>query len=535
MTASAGFRAAFDQMPWLSKLIVLALVGSIVALSLQLWPSWMQNPDLSHGRFMPLVFLLLLYESRRHGPLRFLRTGWKTTLAVGGLALSSIGTLVAAGLWAAVLEWNHDLVVFSMAVSAGLLLGAALIAFSDARVRLLPFNWTACTAIILWPISAPIPPGSYTRISVGLQLWISSSVVKTLNLLGVAAYQTGNIIELARTSLGVNEACSGVRSLISCLFAGFFLSATLVRHPRARFAIIVLAPPLALGMNLIRSLILALLANAGIDISDVWHDTAGLAVIGLTTLLLAGLALWLERGSDKEADKPDTVPPQRIGLPLSHVIVAAALALSASLVGFFYANSHRSHSGDVRSPDLATLLPVAPPGWQTETATDFSSYRNILLTDNLVQRAYRRGSEGHEMLISIYIAYWKPGQASVSLVASHTPDACWPGTGWVSQLDPSPNEKLRIEGRILASAESRCFDNSGYRRYVWFWHLHNGRPIPYQDPNSFKELLKIAWQYGFRHHGDQFFIRISSNRPWNETAEEPLVKQFFQAMQPLGL
>ena len=41
----------------------------------------------------------------------------------------------------------------------------------------------------------------------------------TLDALGVPVFLDGNIIQLAQLSLGVTEACSGIRSLIS-LFAG---------------------------------------------------------------------------------------------------------------------------------------------------------------------------------------------------------------------------------------------------------------------------------------------------------------------------
>ena len=48
------------------------LAALLVALSMFLWPHWQENPDLSHGFFMPLLFLLLLHESRNHGARRFL-------------------------------------------------------------------------------------------------------------------------------------------------------------------------------------------------------------------------------------------------------------------------------------------------------------------------------------------------------------------------------------------------------------------------------------------------------------------------------
>jgi hypothetical protein len=124
----------------------------------------------------------------------------------------------------------------------------------------------------------------------------------------------------------------------------------------------------------------------------------------------------------------------------------------------------------------------------------------------------------------------------VSLVASHTPDACWPGTGWVLEQPPGglPGPPS-VDGRLIAGAEARYFANRGFPQYVWFWHLYDGRPIPYQDPYSFRRLLDIAWHYGFRHSGDQLFVRVSGNCPWSSLEAEPLVRDFFARLRPLGL
>ena len=121
------------------------------------------------------------------------------------------------------------------------------------------------------------------------------------------------------------------------------------------------------------------------------------------------------------------------------------------------------------------------------------------------------------------------------MVASHTPDACWPGSGWESQPVPQAREQLTVAARPLATAEHRFLKLGAIPQHVWFWHLYDGRPITYRDPYSPVELLRIAWRYGFRHDGDQLFVRVSSNRPWADFAREPLLAEFFAHTQPLGL
>jgi hypothetical protein len=73
------------------------------------------------------------------------------------------------------------------------------------------------------------------------------------------------------------------------------------------------------------------------------------------------------------------------------------------------------------------------------------------------------------------------------------------------------------------------------QQFVWFWHVYDGAAITQRDPRSVRELLSIAWQYGFRRDGAQLFVRVSSNRPWSDLAEEPLLTELFSHLQTFGL
>ena len=488
------------------------------------------------GWFMPVIFLLLLREARQEGPARYLRRGRGPAALVALLALSGLVVLSAAGLYAAAVDWTNALVEFLLASAFSLFLGAALAEAAGEGQRLIPWNWSAWVAIGLWPLSAPIPPGIYTRLTLALQLWISTGVMDALQLLGVAAHREGNIIELATTRVGVEEACSGVRSLVSCVFVALFFSASLVRRPWARVVVIAVAAPLALGMNFLRSLALTLLANDGVSIAGFWHDATGFAVLLITGALLAGLALVLEDpGAQPGPARAAPLPGPGAAGTAAAAILAAALGLAALLVVVFELNTHPALRKDAPAPDLAALLPEAPAGWAASPLLNFDRFKSLLETDLLAQRNYEHGRGPGAVDISFYLAYWRPGQAPVSLVEEHTPDACWPGAGWLPQPAWRPDPATSVSGRSLAPVESRLFLNQEAPRYVWFWHLYAGRRIPYHNPYSAGELLRLAWHYGFRHNGDQMFICVSSNRPWNEIAGEPVVRAFFARMEPLGL
>lgn len=512
------------------------LAAAVGAFCVQLWPEWGRNPDLSHGYFAPVIFALLLWEARRQGPWRWLPakrwvTGLTALAVFGGIAI-----LVLAGLFAASVTWHHALVLFLLAAALVAFLTAGLAVLADERVRWIPFNWISLTALLLWPLVAPIPEGTYARLTLGLQGWVTSAVMDALQILGVPARQHGNIIELARTTVGIEEACSGVRSLISCVYAGFFFAAWQVRRPARRVMLILAAPILALGMNFIRSLTLTLLANGGTDIGGTWHDATGFAILGVTAALLAGLAVLLE-SRDPAAQPPEPVTPVVPGRRLAIFWGGTAIAAAISL--FFFVNS-RSASGP-RPPEavpFAQLLPPQADGWRVLTPDDLYRFSDILHTDYLSERTYLKpdGAGGFTQL-TVYVAYWPAGQTSVSNVASHTPDACWPGAGWIgATANTDRRQTLVVSDLQLAPAEYRLFHTDrGATQHVWFWHIFDGRVIDYRDPYSLSALLQIALQYGFNRQGSQYFVRVSSNRPWSEFAQDPLVHQILANLDRVGL
>src|SRR5690606_16423487 len=86
--------------------------------------------------------------------------------------------------------------------------------------------------------------------------------------------------------------------------------------------------------------------------------------------------------------------------------------------------------------------------------------------------------------ITVYLAYWAAGQAPVSLVAAHTPEACWPGAGWKLQPVTDAEPPFESGGRSLPLPEYRAFTNAEFLQHVWYWHLYDGASITQNDPRS---------------------------------------------------
>jgi exosortase len=526
---------AFGDLRWPAKVNALGLCAAVAALAYLLWPQWRHDEDMSHGIFLPILAVILVFESRRDAHPRFLQPGAGPVIACALLILISLGGVAAAIIYAAALGWTHTMVEFILSASLASAAAAAWLGFADWRVRFVPLNWAAAVAVGLWPFASPPPPGTYSRLALFLQGEVTGAVVRVLNAVRIAAYQDGNVIELARASVGVSEACSGVRSLMSCAVAGLFLSAVLVRKPWHRLLVIAVSPAIGLAMNFLRSLLLTLLVNRGIRIEGRWHDLTGASIIIVATLLVTAFAFWLHRREPEPVEGPAAAAAVATGRSPLLGMVTATLLIATGTADALAMASHPLGRATIPVANLAVLLPGASPGWTAQRMPDLDQYSAILQTHSLVEQSYATGTAPGSARITLYLAYWRPGEAPVSLVDAHTPDACWPGTGWEPKALPRDRSPLRVGKRIVAPAECRLFVHNNLETRVWFWHLYGGRPIAFVDPYSAVRLLGLSLRYGVGPAEDQLFVRISSNRPWQEISMQPFIRDFFANLKPLGL
>jgi hypothetical protein len=215
--------------------------------------------------------------------------------------------------------------------------------------------------------------------------------------------------------------------------------------------------------------------------------------------------------------------------------LGTVLLLGAATLVFFVRDTTASAPGGRPVPDLLAILPSSAGGWLVEDTPDLYQFAGILRTDHLAQRTYRRKDAAGMEQVTIYVAYWSEGQASVGLVGSHTPDACWPGAGWVAAAVPDPIVALEVGGRTLPAAQHRLFVDEGYPQQVWYWQMYEGRTVDVGNPKSVRALIGIALRYGFRKGGSQAFVRISCNRSWADISREPFVSEFVERARVLGL
>lgn len=155
--------------------------------------------------------------------------------------------------------------------------------FSDARLRLTSLF---LFPVLVWLVSAPMVSAVETQLNLALLRKVVTVVAFTFDTLGLPIEQQGNVLALPTGTVGVEDACSGIRSLTGCLFAGSFLAAVFLERLWKKIVLVSVALLLAFVTNLGRSLFLTAWAyNYGPKAIDgTVHDVAGYAVLGLTVV-----------------------------------------------------------------------------------------------------------------------------------------------------------------------------------------------------------------------------------------------------------
>lgn len=277
---------------------------------------WRSNPDYAFGWLVPAFIVFLVVERwpqlkaifRAAGPSPLPRwargaLSGAAGLAMGwGLLLFLLGALYRAG--AGVTQPG------SLALAAGfagVLLGMVYFNAPDGRLGDGPAPTSAwrsmradarlrATALfvfpaLIWILSAPLVTAVENAISLFLLRRVVAVVFTVFSLLGYPLVQEGNVLVLPHGNVGVAEACSGIRSLTACLFAGSFLAAASLDRLWKKILLVGAALCLAFLTNLLRSLFLTAWAYSygSAAIEGALHDTTGFAVLGLTCAGLLAL------------------------------------------------------------------------------------------------------------------------------------------------------------------------------------------------------------------------------------------------------
>lgn len=148
--------------------------------------------------------------------------------------------------------------------------------------------------LLLLASMVPLPGVLYNSLSGPLQLMASDAATRLAQAAGVSVFRDGNIIQLADVTLGVAEACSGLSALSALVVGSLLLGYLFCSGWTARVILAVLSVPLAIGVNIIRVMGTAILADYNHEFAlGFYHVFSGwlVFVAGLGLLYLTARAL----------------------------------------------------------------------------------------------------------------------------------------------------------------------------------------------------------------------------------------------------
>jgi exosortase len=231
---------------------------------------------------MIVPFVVAYIVFRRREKLRQLTVEPRTLPALGLILASQLVFL--AGYFGAEFFLQRSSIVLFLTGMILMLLGRNYL-----RDLILP--------LFLLELCIPLPAVLMNQITLPLQLIASSGSEVFLRSCGIPVYRTGNILQLARQTLNVSEACSGIRSLVSLFTLAVIMASFSRIHWIGRVVFVASAAGVAIVANGLRITGAGLLGcHLGLRFTcGWWHLLEGWSVFVAAFIMLSLELKLIER------------------------------------------------------------------------------------------------------------------------------------------------------------------------------------------------------------------------------------------------
>jgi exosortase len=267
---------AFRPPPWQVAGLVALLVWAYLPMLRVFFDKWINDPQYSHGLLVPVFSAYLVWKAWRAGPLVPKPMPW---LGCGLLAVAMSVRPLAGSL------------LFHQLDAASLML--ALVAVTLAAGGL-PLLKRVGGGLLFLLFMVPLPYELERNVGQPLKTAATVSSTYLLQTLGQPAIRDGNLILIDEVRLGVVDACSGLKMLVT--FAAFSVGAVLLMNRSwfERGMVLLGIVPIAIATNVLRITAtgLAYLVFSEKGTLEFLHDFYGWLMMPVGLALLA-LELWV--------------------------------------------------------------------------------------------------------------------------------------------------------------------------------------------------------------------------------------------------
>jgi exosortase len=288
--------------------------------------------------------------------------------------------------------------------------------------------------------------------------------VESLVFVGIPGMQRGNAIQLATGVVGIDEACSGIRSLQANLLLALFVGEYVRFSPGRRLTLVALGFIFAIGFNYARTLLLTLVAaREGIEAMNRWHDSAGVMVLlgCFTALAAASIALNKRENSRPEvgSNSPHSPSPY-----LRRMLIGLTVwGLLTPVISEVWFRVHESKG----AANPVWTVPWPPESFAVLEAAPISERaRNQLAFD---EGGSVRWKDSDGPLWQVFYFRWLPARnlfrrVKVQFAKSHRPEICLPATGHVLKEQGPVTIKIH---EVAIPFRFYRFEDRGYPLHVY--------------------------------------------------------------------
>jgi exosortase len=511
-----------------------------------------QHPTSKLSTLNPQLSTLKGPWSVVRSPWSVVRSPWSVVIFFSLLAFLYLPTrLIEAG----TPEWRP--IQWSLGIEAvGLTLCAIYLGKGRGWLGQLAFPICFFFVAIPWPslVEQPIIQ-NLTRASAAI-------VIELLGWVGVPAMAHGNVIEVSTGMVGIDEACSGIRSFQSSLMISLFFGEFYRLSHWRRWLLVPMGFVFSMAFNVCRMSLLTLVAaKKGVAAISEYHDEAGITIAILCMLALWGIAVLLKQqktADHKTTDNETTGQPTKglqdyettgpndkglvVGGPVvrgpSSVVsgqwsVVRSLALSLLIwlvlveagVQIWY-RSREAH-----------LIPG--PAWTLTFPQDNSTLkdlpmdaktRNLLRFDEAKQAAWTE-SDGTQW--EAFYFSWLPGRVAGYLAKRHTPEICLAATG--IQLLSGPKLTMMNINGVELPIRSYVFQTEEGIIQVFHcrWEAGVGSEAYVEHESARYNLIRAIWA-GRGNQGQKVLEFIISGMDDPEQAKQALARQLEKLIKVEG-
>lgn len=245
------------------KIFILFLLSSLTLIGILFWQILREifyicltQDDYSHGILLPFIGSYLLWLKRDR--IKDLFSYGELDRAFIQEATVSIFfsyALLAAGVMIYLLGSASDMLYVSWFAFFPISLAVIRLTVGKELFTIFLFP------VLLQLMAKPLPDSIVLRIFWPLQVLAANISTFILEIFGVPVYLVGNIIEIPQMRLLVEEACSGMRSVISLMTVALIFGHLFNMRTLARIILIVCSVGIAIFFNVLRVAITGLLAH----------------------------------------------------------------------------------------------------------------------------------------------------------------------------------------------------------------------------------------------------------------------------------